>query len=467
MADVAAVQHLTASQKKTRARSGYLSPRLAVAIAALGLSALLLFAMGVLISANQATQRSRFAWIQHTDDVLLQVAGIQLNLMRMESKIRAYALSNDRRHVDDWPPLKADTETRLAKLGDLIADNPAQARRLSLLRPKVEERIARWTRFTDMNMNAVPIQLLRNDLAGDVLNRPMRNINAEFGAFRSIEQGLLRERQSEAGAHAAFLTTLAFLLALTAPVVGAAGLYVLIRERNRLRDRELQLQLEHSQRLSLMGETASMLAHEINQPLAAAKNYLTVLKRGFAASDAGPQSDLAQKVDDQLVRASGILQRLRKFIEKRADEREAESPATLVADAVALLGTVNNRCTLHTDIERDLPKLLVDRIQIQQVLVNLMRNAIEAMANTARQELWLSVARGPNNMALFQLRDCGPGISPQVRDRLFQPFASTKQDGMGVGLSICKRIIQDHGGEIRADSAPGGGAVFCFTLPVA
>jgi len=134
---------------------------------------------------------------------------------------------------------------------------------------------------------------------------------------------------------------------------------------------------------------------------------------------------------------------------------------------VALLGTVNNRCTLHTDIERDLPKLLVDRIQIQQVLVNLMRNAIEAMANTARQELWLSVARGPNNMALFQLRDCGPGISPQVRDRLFQPFASTKQDGMGVGLSICKRIIQDHGGEIRADSAPGGGAVFCFTLPVA
>jgi C4-dicarboxylate-specific signal transduction histidine kinase len=355
----------------------------------------------------------------------------------------------------------------LAKLGALIADDPTQARRLSLLRPKVDERIAAWTRFTDMNMNAVPIQQLRNDLAGDVLNRPMRRINAEFSAFRSVEQGLLRERQSEAAAHAAFLTTLAFLLALTAPTVGAAGLYVLVRERNRLRDRELQMQLEHSQRLSLMGETASMLAHEINQPLAAAKNYLTVLKRGFTASGAEPQSDLAQKVDDQLVRASGILQRLRNFIEKRADEREAESPATLVADAVALLGTMHSQCVLHTDIEKDLPKVLVDRIQIQQVLVNLMRNAIEAMADTAPQELWLSVARAPDNMALFQLRDCGPGISPQVRDRLFQPFASTKQGGMGVGLSICKRIIQDHGGEIRAGEAPGGGAVFCFTLPVA
>ncbi|MBW8856814.1 MAG: GHKL domain-containing protein [Bradyrhizobium sp.] len=316
-------------------------------------------------------------------------------------------------------------------------------------------------------MNAVHIQQLRNDLAGDVLNRPMRSINAEFSAFRSVEQGLLRGRQSEAGAHAAFLTTLAFLLALTAPAVGAAGLYVLVRERNRLRDRELQIQFEHSQRLSLMGETASMLAHEISQPLAAAKNYLSVLKHGFAASVTAPQAEIAQKVDDQLVRASGILQRLRNFIEKRTDEREAESPATLVADAVALLGTMHNQCALHTDIEKDLPKVLVDRVQIQQVLVNLMRNAIEAMANAACQELWLSVARAPNNMTLFQLRDCGPGISPQVRDRLFQPFASTKQGGMGVGLSICKRIIQDHGGEIRADTAPRGGAVFCFTLPVA
>ena len=164
------------------------------AIAALGLSVILLFAVGVLISTNQAALRARFAIIQHTDDVLLQVAGIQLNLMRMESKLRAYALTNDKRHVDDWRVSTEDTENRLTRLGDLVSDNPDQVQRFVALRPRIEERITRWTRFTSMNMQNVPIEYLRTDLAGDVVNRPMRAINAGLGEFRAVELDLLRQR---------------------------------------------------------------------------------------------------------------------------------------------------------------------------------------------------------------------------------------------------------------------------------
>lgn len=444
-----------------------MSPRLMAAIASLGVSILLLFAVGLLVSTNQAALQSRFAIIQHTDDVLLQIAGIQLNLMRMESKIRAYALTNNSHHVDDWRSFTEDTENRLSRLESLVSDNPDQVQRFAGLRPRVEERITRWTRFTAMNMQSVPIADLRKDLVGDVENRPMRAINAQFDGFRAVELGLLQQRQSRAAAHQTFLTYISILLALAAPAFGAAGIYLLVRERNRLRDRELHMRLEHSQRLGLMGETASMLAHEINQPLTAAKNYLTVLKRGFAASGATQQLEIAQKAGDQLVRTSDILQRLRNFIQKREEERELEAPETLVGDAVALLGTISNRCQLHTDIEKGLPAVLVDRIQIQQVLVNLMRNAIEAMENLPRKEMWLSVSSTPERMVMFRLRDCGPGLAPQVRERLFQPFTSTKQNGMGVGLSICKRIIDNHGGKMWAETAPESGAVFCFTLPSA
>jgi signal transduction histidine kinase len=437
------------------------------AVASLGVSILLLFAVGVLVSTNQAALKSRFAIIQHTDDVLLQIAGIQLNLMRMESKVRAYALTNDKHHVDDWRIFTEDTENRLARLEDLVSDNPDQVQRFAALRPRIEERITRWTRFTGMNMQSVPIADLRKDLVGDVQNRPMRTINAGFSGFRAVELRLLQRRQSQAAAHQTFLSYLSILLALTAPAFGAAGIYLLVRERNKLRDRELQMRLEHSQRLGLMGETASMLAHEINQPLTAAKNYLTVLKRGFAASGATQQSEIAQKAGDQLVRASDILQRLRNFIQKREEERDLESPATLVADAVALLDTISNHGLLHTDIEKGLPAVLVDRVQIQQVLVNLMRNAIEAMETAPRKEMWLSVSSAPDGMVMFRLRDCGPGLSPKVRERLFQPFTSTKQNGMGVGLSICRRIIDNHGGKMWAETAPDSGAVFCFTLPSA
>ncbi|HKQ10052.1 MAG TPA: ATP-binding protein, partial [Rhizomicrobium sp.] len=186
----------------------------------------------------------------------------------------------------------------------------------------------------------------------------------------------------------------------------------------------------------------------------------------FEKSGAEQELNVAQKISDQLARANGIIQRLRNFIENRNVERQPENPATLVEDTVALLGILDMRYRLHAELAPGLPLIPVDRVQIQQVLVNLMRNAVEAMENSTHKELSLSVGSTQTDMMEFRLRDSGPGLSGKVRERIFEPFNSTKQDGMGVGLSICKRIIQDHGGRIWVEDAPGGGAIFCFSLPV-
>lgn len=293
----------------------------------------------------------------------------------------------------------------------------------------------------------------------------MRAIGAGLNDFRAVELRFLRERQGQADRQTVWLTYLSFMIVLAAPVLGAIGLVLLLREQNRLRNRELQMQLAHSQRLSLMGETASTLAHELKQPLTSANNYLAVLKKGFEKAGAEQELSIAQKTSDQLARANAIIQRLRNFIENRNAERQPENPDTLVEDAVALLGMLDMRYRLQTTLEPGLPDIPMDRVQIQQVLVNLMRNAVEAMEQSPRKELSLSVKLTEAAMIEFRLRDSGPGLSSKIRERLFETFNSTKEDGMGVGLSISKRIIQDHAGRIWVEDASGGGTIFCFPLP--
>ena len=468
MAGVANVPHSPETPKETRGR--YRSAGAMVAFMALGLAILLLFILGMLIGFNQDILRTRFAWVQHTDEVLLQVSGIRLDLLRMESDIRAYGLTDDASHIREWGELRTETQARLAKLAALVSDNQEQVRRLSRLRPQIDDWISRWAPYAGAgvaNPSVTAAAGLRQELARDAQNRPARNFHAALDAFGSVELGLLQQRQLVAQKQSFFLTYLSFFVALCAPTCGALGMYLLMRERNQARSRELQMQLEHSQRLGLMGETASMLAHELSQPLAAAQNYLAVLKRSLANPEAERQSLIAQSADDQLRRAGGVLQRLRNFIEKRVNDRQEETAAVLVADAISLLGTIDANLQFHTRLEPDLPPVLVDRIQIQQILVNLMRNSIEAMTDSPRKELWLSVARAPANMIEFRLRDTGPGISPAVRERLFRPFTSTKKGGMGIGLSICRGIVRDHNGDMWAASTAGEGATLCFTLPVA
>lgn len=485
MADLAVLNPLTGWRSSIR--SGRIRRGAVAGIVAVSLSVFLLFALGIVIAVNQSALRARFGWIQHTDDVLLQVASLQQELQRMESDMRGYGLSGDPGHIASWSQSRADSEARLARLAGLMADNADQEKRLAVVRPLIESWSARWSVYAD-RPSPDALAGVHADLARDLREHPGRRFHGLLNAIAGVERLLLEQREVQAERLTTILEWLSLMLALSAPTVGMAGLFLLVREGNHARQRELQMQLEHTQRLGLMGETASMLAHELNQPLAAARNYLAVARRVAE----GTQAEIIAKSESQIARASAVLQRLRNFIAKHENEWQPETCASLVADAVALLGSLDGSVALHTHVEAGLPQLMVDRIQIQQVLVNLMRNAIEAMAASPQREMWLSVVRmeetrmegaragdvqtsgartggvrigGPR--ILFCLRDSGPGFSPQVAQRLFQPFTSTKGEGMGVGLSICKRILTDHGGEIWAESPVEGGASFCFTLPVA
>jgi two-component system sensor kinase FixL len=228
---------------------------------------------------------------------------------------------------------------------------------------------------------------------------------------------------------------------------------------------ELQAELIHVARLNELGQLVSALAHEVNQPLAAMANYINGARRLFAAGNQAAGSAAMEKVADQATRARQIIQRLRELVKRGHTEKQLENVAVTIeeASALALAGT-GNRVKLRIEIADNATEAYMDKIQIQQVLLNLMRNAVEAMAAVQRREL--TVSAGPlNGMIEFRVTDTGTGLPDAVRERLFEPFVTSKPDGMGVGLSVCHAIIEAHGGELRAEDSPGGGTVFRFTVP--
>lgn len=241
------------------------------------------------------------------------------------------------------------------------------------------------------------------------------------------------------------------------------------RQKTEARLQELQSELVHISRLTAMGEMASTLAHELNQPLSAIANYLKGSRRLIeSAADERSERlrDALDRAADQAMRAGQIIRRLRDFVARGESERRIESVTKLVeeASAIALVGAKERgvRVRYHLDPAAEL--VLADRVQIQQVLLNLMRNSIEAMEEGGRRELTIG-ARRADGMVVITVTDTGAGISAEARQQLFQPFFTTKRQGMGVGLSISKTIVEAHGGEIQAEPNPGGGTVFRFTLP--
>jgi two-component system sensor kinase FixL len=168
---------------------------------------------------------------------------------------------------------------------------------------------------------------------------------------------------------------------------------------------------------------------------------------------------------DQALRAGDIIRRLRDFVARGEAETHVENLPRIVeeATALALVGT-DHRVLVRAELARGAESVLVDKVQIQQVLLNLMRNAIEAMEGAATRELTVSTRPAGSDMIAVSVADTGSGIAPEVAEQLFQPFVTTKRHGMGVGLSICRTIVEAHGGRIQVDPNPGGGAVFSFTL---
>ena len=226
-------------------------------------------------------------------------------------------------------------------------------------------------------------------------------------------------------------------------------------KRSDAKFKELQSELLHVSRLYELGQMASALAHELNQPLTAIMNYIKAARRTLetaGASSVPKAQELIDKAAAQATRAGEIIRHLRAFIGKRETGRSQENINAVVEEAVAFgsVGTADANLLVKLNLDRALEPILIDRVQIQQVLINLIRNASEAMQSVSRRELTVTTARAEKDVVEIAVIDTGPGLPPEVADRLFQPFVTTKDKGMGIGLSICQSIIEAHGGRIWA-----------------
>ena len=255
---------------------------------------------------------------------------------------------------------------------------------------------------------------------------------------------------------------------------GWMGSIVDITERKRADElaRQQQERLQQTARLITMGEMASTLAHELNQPLSAIASYATGCLNRLKAGD-GSAAELVpalEKLARQAMRAGQIIRRVHDFVRKRDPNVSAVALDQVVEDSVALFGPDARKhgVRIAVDVEPALPAALADRILVQQVLLNLMRNACEAMAATPREARRLELTvRREDGMLRTRIADHGCGIAPEVQERLFSPFFTTKTEGMGMGLNICRSIIEHHRGRLWFEPGPDGGAAFIFTLPLA
>lgn len=245
------------------------------------------------------------------------------------------------------------------------------------------------------------------------------------------------------------------------------------RQEAERRLHELQAELLQVSRLSIMGEMASGLAHELNQPLTAIMNYVQACRRLLERDDdASPERvrELMDKAVSQASRGGQIINRLRRFMAAGETERAREDVNRVVeeASALALVGARDKAIAVQARLAPGLPDVLIDKVQIHQVIINLIRNAIDALAKAdGERTIVLQTRRADPGEVEVTVADTGPGLAPEVKSRLFQPFVTTKPEGMGIGLSICRTIVDGHGGRIWASDHQGGGAAFHFTLPVA
>ena len=241
------------------------------------------------------------------------------------------------------------------------------------------------------------------------------------------------------------------------------------REQTQQKLGELQAELVHMARFTALGEMASTLAHELNQPLTAVASYLNGAKRLI---DGGKPADLPmargaiESAARQALRAGQIIHRLREFVARGESDRQQEDMRPLIeeASALALVGAREVGIRFSLDVAKNLPPVLADKVQIQQVVLNLMRNAIEAMAECPARELAVSIFPAADGLVQVDVADTGTGIAPEIAAQLFQPFVTSKPHGMGVGLSISRTIVEAHGGRLWAEARPGGGTVFHMTV---
>jgi two-component system sensor kinase FixL len=266
--------------------------------------------------------------------------------------------------------------------------------------------------------------------------------------------------------------TVSPILSPSGQIIGASKIVrdISAERRNQSRIQELQAELVHVARLSTMGQMASAIAHELNQPLTAVGNYAGALNRLLAsnAADTVRVRDIVDRIRQQTHRAGEVIRRLRDHVAKRNTTRVNEDVNAVVREAaeLGLIGTRHQGVQTAIELDPSVGTALIDRIQIGQVIINLVRNSVEAMEASERRELTVSTHVADAAIEVV-VTDSGPGIAPEVADRLFQPFVTSKAAGLGLGLSICREIVEAHGGQLTAAPGATGGTRFTMRLPTA
>jgi len=241
------------------------------------------------------------------------------------------------------------------------------------------------------------------------------------------------------------------------------------RQRTQARLEELQAELIHIARVSGMGTMASTLAHELNQPITAVANYVEAVRDLLARPDPDDLPMIREALGDaagEAIRAGNIVRRLRDFVARGEVEKSVEDLPAVIHEAAALglMGARDQGLDPIFELDADATPVLIDRVQIQQVVINLARNAVEAMSGVDQPRLWLSTHDQGDGLVRVTIADNGPGVAPGIAGQLFTAFVSTKTEGMGLGLSICRTIVEANGGRIWHEPRPGGGSQFHFTL---
>ena len=242
------------------------------------------------------------------------------------------------------------------------------------------------------------------------------------------------------------------------------------RKRAQERIEELQSELMQVSRVSVLGAMGSALAHELNQPLSAIAGFVEASAALIDDSDSEvPQQarEYMNKAVAQSHRAADVIRRLRDLTHRGDTDLTVEDINTLVRNtcALAAFGSAAAGIELSLELSQDLPPVLIDSIQIQQVVLNLVRNSMDALSASETRTIVVATAQR-DGVIEVEVSDTGPGLAPDIEPRLFEPFVSSKRDGIGIGLSICRTIVEGHGGEITAESHEGGGTTFRFSVPV-